>query len=130
MFSRLGSSSPSPVARLPSEGRIGQEIAVAPGADMRAAHHEPADALGVGERRHHRRLPALRVADPPRPRNAEGFEQRNCGARPHREPPAALRFDGARRFEMMPSGVWRFARWSEGELTDACGRSEGERRGR
>ena len=53
---------------------IGHQIAVAAGADMRAAHHEFADPLGVGDGRHHRRLPALRIADPVRPRDAEGVQ--------------------------------------------------------
>ena len=53
---------------------------------MRAAHHELADPLGVGDGRHHRRLPALRVADPVRPRDAERVEQGDRGPRLDGEP--------------------------------------------
>gem|GEM_PF-6122214 len=62
-------------------GAIGQEVAVATGADVRTAHHELSDPLGVGDGGHHRRLPALRVADPVGPLDAESIEQGDRGAR-------------------------------------------------
>ena len=45
-------------------GAIGRQIAVAAGDDMRPAHHEFAHPVGVADSCHHRRLSALRVADP------------------------------------------------------------------
>src|SRR6185437_16597772 len=45
-------------------GAIGHQVTVPAGADVRATHHEPAHPIGVRDRGHHGRLPALRAADP------------------------------------------------------------------
>ena len=71
-------------------GPIGHQVAVAAGADMRAAHHELRDPLGVGDGGHHRRLPALRVADPVRPLDAQRVEQGDRGPRLNRVHPFAV----------------------------------------
>jgi hypothetical protein len=68
----------------------------AAGADVRAAQDELADPLGVSDDRHHCRLPALRVAAPMRPRDADGVEQGDRGA--HLDGVHPLAVDGARRW--------------------------------
>ncbi len=90
MFSRLGSAM-RPLRRAAAlRGAVGQQVAVAAGADMRAAHDKFPDPLGIGDRRHHRRLPALRVADPVRLRDAERVEQCDRGPRLDRVHPLAV----------------------------------------
>src|SRR5207244_11391678 len=70
-------------------GAIGHQVAIAAGADVRAAHYELAYPLGVGDGRHHRRLPTLRGADPVRPHDAEGVQHGDWSA-PGRHAPLAV----------------------------------------